>query len=266
MSFNEVPADAYDRFMGRYSTLLAPQFIDFAGLNVETLNDPEMQVASTRVLDVGCGTGALLAELSARINQDAIAAIDPSPPFIQAVRERYPRVDAREAVAEDLPFANDTFDVALSQLVVQFLPDPFAGLREMRRVTRHDGVVAASVWDFEGRKSPLSVFWSVARELDPRIRDEADQPGARKEHLHELFALTGLKNISDGELEATMEYSGFEEWWAPYSGGVGSAGQYFAGLDAGHQDELRGRCRARLPSSPFSMGVRAWATRGRVKD
>lgn len=260
MSFNEAPADAYDRFMGRYSALLAPAFIDFAGLRrTEARNE------SLRVLDVGCGTGALLGELAARFGQESLTAIDPSPPFIRAVRERYPQVDAREGVAEDLPFADGAFDVVLSQLVVQFLPDPLAGLRQMRRVTRRGGVVAATVWDFEGRKSPLSVFWSVARELDPRIQDEAVQPGARREGLRELFDTAGLGDIAGDALEAMMEYRGFDEWWAPYAGGVGPAGSYVSGLAPDHQLELRERCKARLPSGAFSVAVRAWAVRGVVE-
>lgn len=268
MSFNEVPAEAYERFMGRYSALLAPQFIDFAGLDQATSAQTtgfQTKDAQTKVLDVGCGTGALLTELTRRFDQALLTAIDLSAPFIEAVRERYPRVDAREANAENLPFADGAFDVVLSQLVVQFLPEPAAGLREMQRVTRRGGVVAASVWDFEGRRSPLSAFWKAARELDPRIRDEALQPGARKEDLRELFESAGLSDIVQGALEASMEYSDFDEWWAPYVGGVGPAGRYFAGLVPDHQLELRERCRARFPSNSFSVTVRAWATRGVVE-
>lgn len=259
MSFNDVPADAYDRFMGRYSTLLAPQFVDFAGL--DHVKDPRHDL---RMLDVGCGTGALTAELALRFGQESITAVDPSPPFVQAVRERYPQVDAREASAEDLPFPDASFDAVLAQLVVHFLTDPVAGLMELQRVTRGGGTIAACVWDFAGEHSPLSVFWRAAHELDLQVRDESLLPGAREGHLLELFASAGLRDVVEGVLEISREHSSFDEWWAPYAGGVGPAGVYFASLDPDHRSELRERCRAELPSGSFVLSARAWAARGRV--
>ena len=150
--------EAYDRFMGRYSALLAPQLADFAGVH-----------DGQQVVDVGCGPGALTAELVRRVGADAVAAVDPSPPFVEAVRTRYPGVDVRLAPAEELPFADRVFDAALAQLVVHFMSDPLAGLAEMARVTRRGGVVAACVWDHAGGKGPLGLFWDAARELDPDV-------------------------------------------------------------------------------------------------
>ena len=124
MSFN-VGADAYDRFMGRYSVPLAPLFADFAGVT-----------SGKRVLDVGCGPGALTGELIRRTAPGDISAVDPSESFVDAARERYPAVTVRRGAAEQLPFEDDKFDVALAQLVVHFMTDPVAGLREMSRVTR----------------------------------------------------------------------------------------------------------------------------------
>ena len=137
-----VGADAYDRFMGRYSILLAPSFADLAGIS-----------AGQRVVDVGCGPGALTAELVARVGPEAVAAIDPSDAFVDAMRERHPGVDVRQAAAEDLPFEDRAFDAALAQLVVHFMTDPVAGLHEMARVVRPGGVVAACVWDHAGGKA-----------------------------------------------------------------------------------------------------------------
>src|SRR5690606_31660199 len=126
------------------------------------------------------------------------------------------------------------------------------------------GLVAACGWDFAGERSPLSVFWRAARELDPGIRDESLRPGAREGDLRELFRAAGRGEAAETALEIQREHSGFEEWWMPYTRGVGPAGKYYAGLAPDHQRELRERCRAVLPSDAFVLSSRAWAARGRV--
>ena len=250
MSFT-VAAEAYDRFMGRYSVPLAPQLADFAGV-----------AAGQRVLDVGCGPGALTTELVGRLGPDSVAAVDPSEPFVAAARERHPGVDVQRASAEELPFGDDEFDAALAQLVVHFMSDPVAGLREMARVTREQGVVAACVWDLAGGAAPLSVFWEAAHELDPDVNDESQMAGAREGHLEELFRETGLHEIEATALSNTVEHPSFEDWWEPYTLGVGPAGGYAAGLDPKQQAELRELCREKLPEAPFNLTFRAWAARG----
>lgn len=250
MSF-DVAADAYDRFMGRYSRLLAPLLADFALVH-----------GGQRVLDVGCGPGALTAELVARLGPAAVAAVDPSEPFVAAARARHPGVDVRRASAEHLPFGDQAFEAALAQLVVHFMSDPVAGLAEMARVTRRDGVVAACVWDHAGGQGPLSLFWQVARELDPDIDDESQLAGAREGHLEELFEAAGLRETEATALSVSFEHAGFEEWWEPFTHGVGPAGSYTAGLHPARQAELRERCRAILPIGPFMLTARAWAARG----
>ena len=250
MSF-DVAADAYDRFMGRYSRLLSPQLADLAGVR-----------AGQRVLDVGCGPGALTAELVTRLGPAAVAAVDPSEPFVAAVRARHPGVDVRRASAERLPFPDGTFDAALAQLVVHFMSDPVGGLAEMARVTRRDGVVAACVWDHGGGQGPLSLFWQAARELDPQVQDESQLAGTREGHLAELFEAAGLREVRETALTAALEHASFEAWWEPFSGGVGPAGSYVAGLDADRRADLRERCRAMLPAAPFVVTALAWAARG----
>jgi SAM-dependent methyltransferase len=253
MSF-ESGADAYDRFMGRYSVALAPLFIDFAGVE-----------AAERVLDVGCGPGALTAELTKRLGASAVTAIDPTEAFVAAVRERSPGVAVRQASAEELPFPAGEFDAALAQLVVHFMNDPVAGLAEMGRVTRENGVVAACVWDHAtGGRGPLSVFWDAARELDPGSRSESALAGTGEGDLARLFASAGLHEVEDGELTFAVEHETFEDWWEPYTLGVGPVGVYVAGLDEGRRQELRERCRALLPAAPFTLSMRAWAAKARA--
>jgi ubiquinone/menaquinone biosynthesis C-methylase UbiE len=252
VTFN-VAAEAYDRFMGRYSVQLAPQLADFAGVE-----------AGGRVLDVGCGPGALTGELVRRVGGESVTAVDPSEPFVAAAKARHPNVDVRQASAEQLPFEDDVFDAALAQLVVHFMADPVAGLREMARVTRPGGVVAACVWDHAGDRTPLAVFWQAARELDPGAQDESRLAGAREGHLAELLAEAGLRSVQETTIGATREFSSFDEWWEPFTFGVGPAGAYAKSLDDAACARLRERCRELLPPAPFTVDTAAWTARGSV--
>jgi len=239
--------------MGRYSVPLAPQLADFAAV-----------AAGQRVLDVGCGPGALTAELVRRLGPAAVSAVDPSEPFVAAARERHPGVSVRRAGAEQLPFRDQAFDGALAQLVVHFMAHPVVGLREMARVTRKHGVVAACVWDHAGGQGPLSLFWEAARELDPDVEGESQLAGAREGHLGQLFQAAGLHEIEESALSVHVEHPSFEDWWEPFTLGVGLAGGHVAGLDAKRQAQLRELCRQLLPAAPFVLTARAWAARGLV--
>lgn len=249
----DVAAESYDRFMGRYSTLLSPQLANLAGV-----------AEGQRVLDVGCGPGALTAELVRRVGATNVAAVDPSEPFVAAARARHPGVDVRLAPAEALPFPDAGFDTAIAQLVVHFMDDPIAGLAEMGRVTRPGGVVAACVWDHASERGPLSLFWHAARSLDADTIDESKLAGARHGHLAELLERAGLRDVEAGELSVALEHATFEEWWEPYTAGVGPAGGYVARLDPASRDRLRERCRALLPQAPFTLESVAWSARGTV--
>jgi ubiquinone/menaquinone biosynthesis C-methylase UbiE len=252
MSF-DTGAELYQRFMGRYSEPLAVSFADVAEV-----------APGQRVLDVGCGPGALTAQLVDRLGSDKVVAVDPSAPFAEAAQARFPGVDVRVAAAEDLPFPDDSFDAALAQLVVSFMPDPVAGVREMARVTRPGGTVAACVWDLAGGTSPLSTFWSAARDLDPSVVDESSQPGARDHHLVELAEQAGLEQPTQSVLTVRVRHETFEEWWEPYTYGVGPAGDHVAGLDEGQQAALRARCAELLGPAPFEVVGRAWCMRATV--
>jgi SAM-dependent methyltransferase len=248
-----VPAGAYDRFMGRYSVHLAPLFADFAGVE-----------AGQHVLDVGCGPGALVAELIGRVGPASVSAVDPSESFVTAIQERHPDVGVQKAAAEELPFPDDSFDAALAQLVVHFMTNPIAGLAEMARVTRNAGIVAACVWDHaDGGRGPLNLFWDVARQLDPDVEGEGLWAGTAEGQLATLLDSAGLADVADAALTFAVQHESFEDWWEPYTLGVGPVGVYVAGLDLDHRERLRERCRALLPPAPFELEVRAWAARGR---
>ena len=247
MSFR-VGSDAYDRFMGRYSEPLAAVFADFAA-------------SDGRVLDVGCGPGALTGELVRRVGAAGVAAVDPSPPFVDAMRERYPDVDVRAGAAESLPFDDGSFDAALAQLVVHFMSDPVAGLAEMRRVVRVGGVVAACVWDFGGGGAPLARFWSAARSLDADAPGETALAGTSSGELRALFERAGLRDVVEERISVSVSHPSFEEWWEPYTFGVGPAGAYVASLDDASRAALREACRAALPAAPFTIEAAAWAAR-----
>jgi SAM-dependent methyltransferase len=251
MSFTS--ADAYDRFMGRYSVQLAPQMANLAGV-----------AEGQRALDVGCGPGALTAELVGRLGAEAVAAVDPSEPFVTAVAERYPGVDVRQAGADDLPFPDDEFDVVLAQLVIHFLTDPIGGVAEMRRVTRPGGVVAACVWDHGGHVGPLRIFWEAAKQIDPGVDDESRLPGVRQGQLGDYFRQAGLEEVRETSLTLAVEHRSFEEWWEPFTLGVGPAGTFVASLEPTYRARLREQCRKMVHEFPFTVRGRAWAARGRA--
>ena len=249
----DVAAEAYGRFMGRFAEPLAGPFADRAGV-----------AAGMRALDVGCGPGALTAELVRRLGPSAVAAIDPSPPFVAAARAKFGEVDVREGVAEQLPFPDGSFDIVLAQLVVHFMADPVAGLAEMRRVARPGGRVAACVWDHGGDGGPLSAFWRVARDLDPDAPDERNLAGVREGHLAELGQAAGLIDIEPSTLAVRLGFASFDQWWEPFLLGVGPTGAYLGRLDPARLAALRDQCEAVMPAAPFTVEASAWCVVGRA--
>ena len=249
----DVTAGAYARFMGRYSEPLAAEFAELAGVR-----------AGQRALDVGCGPGALTAQLVQRLGTEAVSAVDPSDSFVAAVQARFPDIDVQSGVAEQLPFPDATFDLALAQLVVHFMTDPAAGLAEMARVTRPGGLVAACVWDHAGGGGPLAVFWAAVRDMDPDAHDESGLAGAREGHLAELGAAAGLQRIRATSLTVRVGFPTFDDWWERFTLGVGPAGAYVSQLDEGRRDVLRNRCAELLPSAPFEVAATAWCVVARA--
>jgi ubiquinone/menaquinone biosynthesis C-methylase UbiE len=249
----EVAGEAYDRFMGRYSQPLAVRFADWLGVT-----------EGQRALDVGCGPGAFTRPLVDRLGSDHVSAIDPSPPFVQACRERHPGVDVRQGGAESLPWDDDSFDVAAACLVVHFMTDPVGGLAEMRRVTREGGTVGATVWDLKGSRAPMAPLWTAFAEVAPEQPDERDFQGGSRESLVGILEGAGLRDVEAVELQVTVTHPSFEEWWQPYLHGVGPAGEAVASLDPDRRQEMEQTLRRNLGDGPFDVTAVAWAGRGRA--
>jgi SAM-dependent methyltransferase len=254
-----IAAEAYDRHVGRYGAPLATALVDFAGVK-----------RGMRALDVGCGTGALTSVLVQRLGASAVSAVDPSEPFAAACRTRLPGVEVRVGAAEALPFEDGSFDAALTQLVVNFMSDAEAGVCELARVTRPDGVVASCVWDYGGGMTLLRAFWDAAREVEPERGAAADEASVmrwcREGELAELWHAAGLRNVRLGVLDASARYADFEDLWAPFPTGVAPSGAFCASLDDAGRTALHDAYRRRLGlgDGPFELTARAWAVAGIV--
>lgn len=250
----ETGTAAYASGVGRYSAALAAALCDTAGV-----------AAGDAALDVGCGPGALVAELARRLGPERVAGVEPSLPFLEAARAVAPGADLRDGTAESLPFGDVAFDVVLSQLVVNFIPDADRGVSEMRRVARR--TVAACVWDYAGEMTMLRAFWDAALELDPDAPDEGRTmrfctPG----ELRALWTEAGLTDVTTGELVVSADYADFADYWSPFPTGLAPSGAYCASLDDERREELKAACFRRLssPEGPFALSARAWFVRGEV--
>jgi SAM-dependent methyltransferase len=236
-----VDGDAYDDFMGRYATELAPLFADFAGV------EPGL-----RALDVGAGTGALTAELVSRGAQ--VAAADPSPEFVTVLRERFPGLEVEEAPAESLPWGAEVFDLALAQLVLAFVSDGPAAVAEMARVARR---VAVCMWGI----AEVDMFAAIDRTaaaIDARPLAEPRQYRTPQE-IHDLLAPHG--EVESAELDVQAGYRDFEDFWRTLGRGAGPAGQWFAALDSDTRERAHDELSRQVgsPTGPFELGARAFA-------
>lgn len=246
----DISADVYDRHVGRYGPTLSVAHVDAAGVG-----------PGQRALDVGCGPGPLTQALVAAVGDGSVAAVDPSPTFVEACRERVPGADVRLGEAESLPFADGEFDVALSQLVVNFMADPEAGIGELRRVVRPGGTVSSCVWDYADGMEMLRAFFDAALEVDTEAPDEGrSMRFCREGELGELWVSCGLTDVETGAIWAAGEYAGFDDYWEPFTSGVGPSGAYCASLDPEQRAAVREACFRRLgsPAGAFTLRARAW--------
>ena len=248
-----VAGEGYDRYIGRYSRELAPRFIDFTGLSAGP------------VVDVGCGPGALSAALADRFGAHNVAAVDPSEPFVAACRERVPGANVRMARAESLPFADNMFEAAMSQLVLSFVGDPEAMAFELARVVRSGGIVSACTFEANGF-GLVRTFWDAALQFDPDAPDDARIPFRRMPELIALWTRAGFRDISTGIIDVESSYSSFDDFWSPFSFGIGPAGSYLVAQPEPQRTALRQACFELLgePAGEFSLTARVIAVRGTV--
>jgi SAM-dependent methyltransferase len=241
-------ADAYDRFMGRFSAALAPQMADLAGV-----------ARGQRVLDVGSGPGALTGELARRLGAEAVTALDPSEPFVKAVAERYPGVSVHCGFAENLPFPDGAFDATVAQLSVNFFDDKERGLAEMVRVTRSGGVIATCDWH-HWYGFPHGPFYYVTRALADNHR--GPKRDTRQSGL--LLRKLGIAGVTEALLVADVLYEDFDQWWDVATEGVGTSAAAAKRLDPATRELVRERCREELPEGEFTIDAFARAARAVV--
>ena len=254
-------SEGYEHFMGRWSRLLAPAYIAFAGIR-----DGE------RIVDVGTGTGSVASALAAALPSSKIVGIDPSDAFIAYARSTAgsDRVRFEVGNAQALRYEDASFDRTVSLLVMNFIPDHEKALGEMRRVTRAGGGVSACVWDYDAGMEMLRFFWDEVVALDRAMepRDERHMKLSRQGQLGALWRKSGLTDVQERSLTIEQRYSSFDDYWAPFLKGAGPGGAYVVSLTEERRRELEARLRKRLLANRadgrFTLNARAWCVRGNV--
>lgn len=260
MNDSWVAGDSYDFFMGRWSKLVAELFVDWLS------PQPDL-----RWLDVGCGSGALSETVIHKSTPNILTAIDQSEGFVATAQQRLgSKAVCRVGNAVSLPLDDSTVDVAVSGLVLNFIPKPEDALAEMKRVTTSGGTVAVYVWDYAGTMGFLNYFWDAALELNPEagnLHEGRRFPESNAQHISALFQGVGFNGIESAALDISTNFSNFEDFWNPFLGGQGPAPTYVSRLQDSERHELKRELMDRLPiekDGSISLIARAWSVRGCV--
>jgi SAM-dependent methyltransferase len=255
-------AEAYERFMGRWSRLVAPLLVDFTDL-------PDRG----RVLDVGSGTGSLVSAIAARKVRTYVLGIDSSKEYVAYANSRNPfpyRASFQVGDAQQLHFADASFDAGLSLLAFNFIPNPQKALLEMRRTAKSGGKLAAAVWDYGAGMRMLRTFWDAAVSIDAGAErlDEKRMPLSHAGELSDLWRQGGLENVREQPIDITMQFKSFVDYWDAFLLGQGPAGSYVASLDRDKLQVLRSEVKRRLALSredaPVVLPARVWSVRGTI--
>ena len=251
--------DAYERYIGRWSRPIGAMFLDWIA-----------QPTGIRWVDVGCGTGALSANVLQRNAPSAVTGVEPSEGFLDVARTTIEddRASFKLGDAQDLPLDDAEADVAVSGLVLNFVPDKDRAIREMRRIVKPGGTVAVYVWDYAGKMQLIRYFWDAVGELFPDAadRDEGKQfPICKPEPLADLFRAADLRSVETRALDAPTIFADFDDYWSPFLAGQGPAGAQCVSLSEGDRERLRKHLENALPigsDGTISLIARAWAARG----
>lgn len=255
--------DRYEPYVGRWSRLVAVQFVQWLTVPVEK-----------DWLDVGCGTGALTQVILETSKPRSVRAIDPSPAFVEYARERTAdrRASFQVGEAQAIPLEDASVDAVVSGLVLNFVPDVPTAAGEMARVVRSGGVVAAYVWDYAGKMELMRHFWDAAVALDPAASDLDEGPRfpiCSDKALFDLFVGIGLDGVEVRAIDVPTRFRDFDDYWSPFLGGQGPAPGYAMSLDEDRRNALRDRLREQLPSDAdgtIELIARAWAVKGLVES
>ena len=249
----------YERYVGRWSSLVAPEFLSWLGVE-----------PGAAWLDVGSGTGALSSAVLEYASPASVTGVDSSEGFVEHARSAVPGAEFVVGDAQALPFDDDSFDIVVSGLVLNFVPDQPQAVAEMTRVARPGGTIAVYVWDYSGRMALMRRFWDTAGELDPSARelDEGQRFSAfdRPEALERLLGAAGQVAVESRAIDIPTVFRDFDDYWEPFLGGQGPAPAYVMSLDEDARLRLRDRLRSQLPVAPdgtISLAARAWVVRAR---
>ncbi len=251
--------DAYESYVGRWSRQIGDKFLSWL--------DP---CDGLRWVDLGCGTGALTSQVLSQCNPKSVVGVEPSEDFLMLARQQIKdkRVEFRQGSGTEIPIGDQEVDIAVSGLVLNFVPDQKLTLAELRRITVPGGTIAAYVWDYAGHVQFMRYFWDAAVRLDPKARDKDEGirfPICQPEPLIELFENAGSRDVIVEPIDIPTPFSDFDDYWAPFLSGIAPAPGYCMSLDKEHRERLKNLLRETLPTDAggrILLAARAWAVRG----